>query len=80
MEVISYLIWLSVLGALYFLPSIVGRKKKDFAAIFVVNLFLGWTLVGWVVALAWGIKHDFHEEKSVQVNIQTTNKEKDEAD
>lgn len=25
------------------------------AAIFVVNLFLGWTLIGWVVALAWAV-------------------------
>ncbi len=40
---------------LYMLPSFVaaGRKCKAAAGIVVVNLFLGWTFIGWVVALAW---------------------------
>jgi Superinfection immunity protein len=38
----------------YFLPSIVAlaRSKRNTLPIFLLNLFLGWTLVGWVVALA----------------------------
>jgi cytochrome c biogenesis protein CcdA len=38
----------------YFLPSIVGavRKVPNIGSVVVINLFLGWTLVGWVVALA----------------------------
>jgi hypothetical protein len=42
---------------LYFLPSTIAyrRKKKNAASILVVNAFLGWTLVGWVVALAWAV-------------------------
>lgn len=45
---------------LYFLPAIIGfrRKKKNAAAILVVNLFLGWTLIGWVIALAWSVASD----------------------
>jgi hypothetical protein len=43
---------------LYFLPSIVGRKKKNSDAIMVLNLFLGWTFVGWVVALCWACMKD----------------------
>jgi len=42
-------------GALYFLPTIVGRSKHNAGAIFVLNLLLGWTLVGWVVALVWAL-------------------------
>jgi hypothetical protein len=42
----------------YFLPTIAGWKKKNAVSIFVVNLFLGWTLIGWVVALAWGLSKD----------------------
>jgi hypothetical protein len=40
---------------LYFLPAINARKRchPNTAAIFVINLFLGWTLLGWVGALAW---------------------------
>ncbi|MFN4812890.1 MAG: superinfection immunity protein [Bacteroidota bacterium] len=40
---------------LYFLPSILGWNKKNLAAIFVLNLLLGWTFIGWVVALVWSL-------------------------
>jgi len=44
----------------YFLPSIVAiaRKKKNAVAIFMLNLFLGWSFVGWVVALVWALMRD----------------------
>jgi hypothetical protein len=38
---------------LYFLPSIIGHNKRDFAGIFLVNFFLGWTCIGWIIALIW---------------------------
>ena len=39
----------------YFFPFMVAvcRGHKNSGAIFVINLFLGWTLIGWVVALSW---------------------------
>jgi hypothetical protein len=40
------------------LPVIVGRKKRDAGAILAMNFFLGWTFVGWVVALVWACKED----------------------
>jgi hypothetical protein len=43
---------------LYFLPSLIARDKKDFMGIFLVNFFLGWTLIGWVVALIWACAAD----------------------
>ncbi|HZP31893.1 MAG TPA: superinfection immunity protein [Candidatus Acidoferrales bacterium] len=46
------------IGALYFLPTIVGRHKQNLRAIFALNLLLGWTLVGWVVALVWALTKD----------------------
>lgn len=38
-----------------FLPTVVAmwRGCKSTGGIFIVNLFLGWTLLGWVGALAW---------------------------
>jgi hypothetical protein len=44
-----------VLIFLYFIPTIVAmaRNCKARNGIEVVNLFLGWTFIGWVVALAW---------------------------
>lgn len=38
---------------LYFLPAIIARNKRDATAILIFNLFLGWTGIGWLVALAW---------------------------
>jgi len=43
---------------LYFLPSLIGKDKKDAMGIFLVNFFLGWTLIGWVVALIWACAAD----------------------
>jgi RsiW-degrading membrane proteinase PrsW (M82 family) len=52
---IGALIFAAVAFVLYFLPTIIAAKRHhpNDAAIFVVNLFLGWTFLGWVVALAW---------------------------
>ena len=44
---------LLLLVVLYFLPSILGHDKRDGAGIFLLNLFLGWTVIGWVVAMIW---------------------------
>ena len=38
---------------LYFLPAIIARNKPDAGAIFLVNLFFGWTIIGWFIALLW---------------------------
>jgi uncharacterized membrane protein YqaE (UPF0057 family) len=41
----------------YFLPSIIAtsKKRKNTTAIFTLNLLLGWTLIGWIVALIWSV-------------------------
>jgi hypothetical protein len=45
---------------LYFLPSIIAlaRSKRDLLAIFLLNFFLGWSVIGWIVALVWAAKND----------------------
>lgn len=42
----------------YFFPTVEAliRKSPDTLAIGVLNFFLGWTLVGWVVALVWSVR------------------------
>lgn len=39
----------------YFIPTVVARNAyhRHLTAIFVLNLFLGWTFIGWVIALVW---------------------------
>lgn len=59
----AVLIFIAVL--VYFLPSIVAAGKKNNGGVLVVNLFLGWTLVGWVVALAWAVTLSRNEQPSV---------------
>ena len=42
--------------AIYFLPTILAASRKLASAgglLFVVNLLLGWTLIGWAVCLLW---------------------------
>jgi hypothetical protein len=45
---------------MYFLPTIIAaaRSKRDTTAILLLNFFLGWTMIGWVVALIWAVKTD----------------------
>jgi len=44
--------------ALYFLPSIIAlaRHVPHRASVVVINVFLGWTFIGWVVALAMSVR------------------------
>lgn len=48
------LLILAVTLVIYFIPTIVAvhRGVTNQGSVFVLNLFLGWTLIGWVVALA----------------------------
>jgi hypothetical protein len=54
-----YLGGLLLIG-IYFLPTIIANinQKKNENAILVLNLFLGWTFIGWVVALIWAVSHE----------------------
>lgn len=52
------MIMTGIVGAIYFLPVIIGRNKKNSKAIFVLNLFLGWTFIGWIIALIWATTKD----------------------
>jgi hypothetical protein len=45
-------------GLLYFLPTLVGQSKRNAGAIFALNLLLGWTVIGWVIALVWAMTVD----------------------
>jgi hypothetical protein len=45
---------------LYFLPTIIAaiKSKRDTLAIFLLNFFLGWSVIGWIIALIWAAKHE----------------------
>lgn len=52
---IFFLLLFALSLAIYFLPCIIADKRghPNIMAIFALNLLLGWTFVGWVVALVW---------------------------
>ena len=49
-----------VVIAIYFSPTILAavRKKEKMGLIFLLNLLLGWTVVGWLIAGIWASSKD----------------------
>ena len=54
-EIVVWILVLMLLVTLYFLPTIIAFGSYRAGAIFALNLFLGWTLLGWVGALVWAL-------------------------
>src|SRR5687768_12940055 len=58
--------------AFYFLPSILAlvRGARDVVAIILVNLLLGWTVIGWIATLIWSLvgakRHDPYDRYLAQ--------------
>ncbi|QWD63152.1 superinfection immunity protein [Polynucleobacter sp. MWH-UH2A] len=55
-----FAVLVTILSLFYFLPFAVAfnKKRANTGAIFALNLFLGWSLIGWVVALVWALKEE----------------------
>lgn len=52
---------------LYFIPTIVAavRQVPNLGSVIVINLFLGWSIIGWVVALAMAARSKPPEQGTV---------------
>ena len=72
-DFISYFI-LPTLIAVYFLPSLIASKRDHHqgGAIVMINLFLGWTLIGWVLALAMSMSAVEPNPKAVDLKPKNT--------
>jgi heme/copper-type cytochrome/quinol oxidase subunit 3 len=46
-----------ILFVIYFVPSFIAKSRDhhNAGAIFALNLFLGWTFIGWVASLVWAL-------------------------
>ncbi len=55
----------------YFLPTIIAMLsgKLNILAILALNLFLGWTFVGWIIALVWALTNDTRTQTIVVNNL-----------
>ncbi|WP_157790543.1 superinfection immunity protein [Bradyrhizobium japonicum] len=54
---IFYIFFGILLFHLYFIPSVVARWTKHpmKSLIFAFNIFLGWTIIGWILAMIWAL-------------------------
>jgi Superinfection immunity protein len=63
------LILLAILIPLYFLPIIVacirGLARGSGGVVF-VNLFFGWTLIGWLLAFVWASTGRTHADERLE--------------
>jgi hypothetical protein len=52
---------------LYFIPTVVaaGRKHRNAGAIVVLNVLLGWTFIGWVIAFVWSLTYQPPEQPTI---------------
>jgi hypothetical protein len=54
---VTGIVTVGIVLALYFLPWIIAnhRHHPQQTPIFALNLLLGWTLIGWVIAIVWAL-------------------------
>jgi type VI protein secretion system component VasK len=61
------ILFFTVIGSvwLYLLPSAIAysRYHKNFTLIFLLNLFLGLSVLGWLVALVWSLTNAKRKEQ-----------------
>ena len=60
MGLLGHVFTAAILLALYMLPSYVALMRRHIRqdSIIAVDMLLGWTFVGWIVALAWSLTGD----------------------
>ncbi|MCA8832785.1 superinfection immunity protein [Hymenobacter pini] len=51
--------------ACYLMPAIIGRDQQNIRGIFLLNLLLGWTIIGWFFALHLALKVSFADREAV---------------
>ena len=76
MGILSLAFWILIfiLGTLYFIPTIIAKacNKKNSDGVFIVNFTLGWTIIGWIIALMWAISAPQNKNTSHSIVIKET--------
>lgn len=60
MEDFGYLLIFLFFVYLYFLPTFkaIKKRRKDKFWVFLINLIIGWTILGWLGCLVWVAQND----------------------
>lgn len=56
-----------VVGFIYLIPAVIAsqRNHHQTGAILILNLFMGWTALGWLAALMWAmsaVRYDMNKK------------------
>ncbi|MFQ5930328.1 MAG: superinfection immunity protein [Acidobacteriota bacterium] len=64
-EVTSSDIYLLLFICIYVIPGIIAshQGKRNAGGIWVLTLLLGWTLIGWAIALVWSLTPDHKSQE-----------------
>jgi Superinfection immunity protein len=63
--------WTITIFLMYWLPTVVAisRKNRSLTAIIVLNFFIGWTGIGWIVLLVWAFSNPPMAEGVTYIDI-----------
>jgi hypothetical protein len=61
-QAFKYGILIVAMVAVYFLPSIIARVNGVRSSIYLINLFLGWTVLGWLIALSLALSEAYERQ------------------
>jgi len=63
-----------IIFGMYSLPGYVAlhRQHKKAMPIFLTNVFLGWTVIGWIGCLIWSVSDHVQPKAELVVDDQTT--------
>ncbi len=51
---------ISIFGTIYLLPYLIAfeKRKRNLTAILFLDIFAGWTVIGWIAAMTWALMED----------------------
>ena len=60
----SVFVW-SIIISVYLIPTMIAseRKHTNLGSVFLLNLLLGWTMIGWISAFVWSFVDSCGDEK-----------------
>ena len=66
--ILGFILVVAIIG-LYFLPTIIARRRKhkNENSIVALNFFLGWTFIGWVISLSWAFSDNVKKDESKKI-------------
>ena len=67
MEII-WLVWLIIIIALYFIPTLIAFQRKSTvkSLILVLNLFTGWLMITWLIYLIWASSSETEQDVEIR--------------